>query len=71
VKNDDRKEIISPSLSTSFSTNNTVIKLQELGHMGDLDEDGRVILNWIIKKFCVWMWDVVISFRIGYSVGPL
>jgi len=40
---------------------NLVTKLKERDNLGELDVDERIILQWILNKLIVSLWDVFIE----------
>jgi hypothetical protein len=43
--------------------------LKERDHWGDPDVDGRIILKWIIRKWCVGVWTGLSWLRIETGGG--
>jgi hypothetical protein len=53
----------------TFELNNENLKGRD--HLEDLGVDGKIMLEWIIGKYCRRLWTGFIWLRIVVSGGPL
>jgi hypothetical protein len=56
---------------TVFDTEFNRKKLKERDRLGDIGLDGRMIINWILKKYGVWIWTELIYLWTEFSGGVM